>query len=221
MLLRHALLAVTLLASAGFALRGMEVAAAESREVAAALSPSPAAPLDETPRPGLKEYDLGRKNLALGGYDPTSYFADFGSQPKEGSKKITADHRGVLYRFVSEASKKAFLADPGRYEPMYGGWCAWAIAKKKPHKVEPTPTCFTIEGGRLFLFYNGFWDNTKKKWVSGGSAPKLKNRADANWTAMSGEAVRADVPPKPQPQPQPKPQPQPRPKQDPKATSNS
>lgn len=153
---------------------------------------------DGDERPALDDYDLGKDGLAISGYDPVAYFAEYGGKPRKGSKKITARHRGVLYRFSSEANKKAFLAEPARFEPMYGGWCAWAIHDGKGSKTEPNPKSFTVEDGRLYLFYDGFWGDTRKSWKKKGSAPKLKSKADGNWKRISGEAPR----PEPEPEPE-------------------
>lgn len=139
-------------------------------------------------RPSLDEYDLGKKNLALEGYDPVAYFPEGGGKPKEGSKKITTKYRGVVYRFVSEKNRTTFLANPERYEPAYGGWCAWAMADGKGSKTEPDPESFTIEDGRLYVFYDGFWGDTRKQWRKKGGAPKLKAKSDTNWKRMSGES---------------------------------
>lgn len=168
-------------------------------------SPAALTAQDEKPkdRAAIKHYDLGKKNLALGGYDPVAYFDDFGGKATKGSKKITATHEGVLYRFASQANKKAFVADPTRFEPMYGGWCAWAMSDGKGDKTEANPKSFTIEGGRLYVFYDGFWGNTRKSWKKKGSAPKLKSKADKNWKRFSGEAVRDADKPKPAPAPAP------------------
>ena len=168
--------------------------------VGAPLSPPPATPLAGQPapvvqtekkdadRPALAHYDLGKKGLALGGYDPVAYFPEHGGKATKGSKKITARHRGVLYRFSSEANRKAFLADPARFEPAYGGWCAWAMADGKGSKTEADPESFTLEGGRLYVFYDGFWGDTRKSWNKAGGAPKLASRSDANWKRISGES---------------------------------
>ncbi|MEM8711768.1 MAG: YHS domain-containing (seleno)protein [Planctomycetota bacterium] len=142
-------------------------------------------------RSSLSDYDLGKKDLALEGYDPVAYFPEFGGKATKGDKKITAKHRGVLYRFSSEANKAAFLKDPNRFEPMYGGWCAWAMTDGKGDKTGANPKSFTIEDGRLYVFYDGFFGDTRKTWNKKGKAPKLKANADKNWTRMSGEAARA------------------------------
>ncbi|MEM9799689.1 MAG: YHS domain-containing (seleno)protein [Planctomycetota bacterium] len=143
-------------------------------------------------RTALKHYDLGKGSVALDGYDPVAYFPEYGGKPSKGSKKITTKHRGVVYRFASEANRKAFLADPERFEPAYGGWCAWAMADGKGNKTEANPKSFTIEGGRLYVFYDGFFGDTRKKWNKKGGAPKLASNSDANWKRISGEEPPAD-----------------------------
>ncbi len=143
-----------------------------------------------TPRTALKEYDLGKKNLALEGYDPVAYFPKFGGKAVKGQKSITHTHRGVLYRFSSQDNKKAFIANPARFEPMYGGWCAWAMTDGKGDKTGANPKSFEIEDGRLYVFYDGFFGDTRKTWNKKGKAPKLKANADKNWKRMSGEAAR-------------------------------
>ncbi|QDV06748.1 YHS domain protein [Planctomycetes bacterium Poly30] len=153
-------------------------------------------PVDKT-----GDYNVDKKGLALDGYDPVAYFQEFGGQAKKGDKSITTKHEGVIYRFSSEANKKAFLADPSRFLPMYGGWCAWAMADGKGDKVEIDPKSFTIEDGRLYVFFDGFFADTRKSWKKKGGAPKLKTMADTNWTRLSGEAARAGDTPKPAPKP--------------------
>ena len=134
--------------------------------------------------PHYDHLDLSKKGLAIDGYDPVAYFPEGGGKAKKGDKKITVTHRGVTYRFKNEANKKAFLKEPAKYEPQYGGWCAWAMAKGKGSKVEPDPESFTIESGKLYLFYDGLFNDTRKSWKRNGSAPKLGATADKNWARI-------------------------------------
>jgi YHS domain-containing protein len=127
-----------------------------------------------------KEYNLGKGRLALAGYDPVSYFD---GAPAEGKAGISLDHGGAVYRFATEENKAKFAADPTKYKPAYGGWCATAMAEGD--KVEIDPKNYKITGGRLFLFYNGFWGDAKKKWVKDES--KLTRSADAAWKKIAGE----------------------------------
>lgn len=124
------------------------------------------------------------EGLALNGYDPVSYFPEGGGVPKEGAKNRTLVHRGVTYRFASDANKTAFEKNPEKYEPAYGGWCAWAVAEKST-KVDPDPKSFVITDGRLFLFYQGFLNDTRAWWIK--DEKTLLPKADANWPKMTAK----------------------------------
>src|SRR3954470_18044762 len=85
----------------------------------------------------------GKDRLALQGYDPVSYFGT--PRPSKGSDQITAERDGVVYRFSSSDNRDRFLADPGKYLPQYGGWCATAMAQGK--KVEVDPRNYRVTDG--------------------------------------------------------------------------
>lgn len=107
-----------------------------------------------------KLFNLGTDNIALDGYDPVSYH--LGSSPTLGKKEFTAVYEGVKYRFANSDSQKLFNADPNKYLPAYGGWCAWAMLEGE--KVKVNPNSFKIIAGVVYLFYDGFWGDTLKKW---------------------------------------------------------
>ncbi len=128
----------------------------------------------------LEHYNLGEDGLALGGYDPVSYFKE---GPKKGKKDVTAEFAGAIYTFADEASREAFLRNPDRYLPAYGGWCATAMAEGK--KVEVDPRNYKITNGRLFLFYKGLLQNAINPWNKDEEA--LTATADKEWRTLSGE----------------------------------
>ena len=136
----------------------------------------------------VSQFNLGKDGLALQGYDPVAYFAEGGAKPTKGLDTITTTHDGVLYRFASEAHKKLFLASPDKYEPAYGGWCAYAMAKKE--KVEVDPESFLTTNGRLMVFYKGWFNDTRAKWLKDEAG--FTTKADAGWKEVN-------VPPKPKP----------------------
>ncbi len=140
-------------------------------------------------RPALEQYNLSR-GLALSGYDPVGYFAQGGGKPQKGDKDLSASHRGVTYRFANERNRAAFVAAPEAFEPAYGGWCAYAMAKGK--QVEVDPKSYLIENGRLLVFYDGLFNDTRKKWGKEGPA-ELGPKADAAWKRFSGEDGPRDV----------------------------
>ena len=80
------------------------------------------------------------------------------------------------------ANRDLFAADPDRYRPAYGGWCAWAMADGG--KTQPDPQNFIVtEDGRLFLFFKNFFVDTKAKWQK-GDAVALEKGADRNWAGF-------------------------------------
>ncbi|MEM1424370.1 MAG: YHS domain-containing (seleno)protein [Planctomycetota bacterium] len=136
----------------------------------------------------IDEWDLPKNKLAIGGYDPVAYFPEGGSKATKGSKKITAQYRGVTYRFKTDANKERFLANPTRYEPAHGGWCSYAMLEGE--KTEPDPKNYIVKGDRLFLFYKGFFGDTKKEWEKTDHQTSA-NTSDASWKTISGEEKRA------------------------------
>jgi YHS domain-containing protein len=175
--MRH-LLTSTLLLSALPAFGAGPTAAVEPRS-----APQQRAP--DTERPALAHYNLSKKGLALEGYDPVAYFPEHGAKATKGLETITAVHEGVTYRFATEANKASFLKTPASFEPQYGGWCAWAMADGKGDKVDVDPRSFLVEDGRLYLFYDGFFGDTRKSWSKAGGAKKLAARAVENWARIT------------------------------------
>lgn len=114
--------------------------------------------------------------LAISGYDPVAYFTQ--SKAIEGDKRWSVFHNGVTYYFSSEQNKETFKKNPGAYEPQYGGWCAYAMGATG-EKVEIDPETFKIINGKLYLFYNKFFNNTLKSWNK--DEANLKSKADNNW----------------------------------------
>src|SRR5689334_8119231 len=124
-----------------------------------------------------KHFNL-EKNLAIQGYDPVSYFQ---GKAQKGSKDYSVNHQGAIYYFVSAANAETFKKSPAKYEPQYGGWCAYAMGAKG-EKVSVDPKTFKIVDGKLYLFYNSFFNNTLKSWNK--DETNLKARADVNWTKI-------------------------------------
>ncbi len=98
-----------------------------------------------------KQFNVDESGLAIKGYDPVAYFTS--NKAIEGKKDITLGYQGITYRFATTANRDAFKANPGKYEPLYGGWCAYAMDK--------------------------FFNNTLKSWNK--DEAHLKTNADKNW----------------------------------------
>lgn len=113
--------------------------------------------------------------LAVGGYDPVAYFV--AGKAQAGSPDLTASHDGATYRFVDTANRDRFRADPAKYLPAYGGYCAYGVANG--YKVKVDPDAFTIVDGTLYLNYD---KGVMKKWRA--DIPAYIAKADANWKSL-------------------------------------
>lgn len=122
-----------------------------------------------------KEFNL-ENGVAIQGYDPVAYFKM--NKAVQGNKNLAVYFQGATYYFSSEENKNDFKANPSKYEPQYGGWCAYAMGSTG-EKVEIDPETFKIVNGKLYLFYHSWSNNTLTKWNK--DETNLKAKADANW----------------------------------------
>ena len=125
-----------------------------------------------------KHFNLDN-GLAIKGYDPVTYFTQ--NKAVKGKKELAVFHQGILYYFSSVENKEAFKAAPFKYEPEYGGWCAYAMGNSG-EKVSIDPETFKLLNGKLYLFYNRYFTNTLKDWNKNEAA--LKKNADVNWPKL-------------------------------------
>ena len=113
-----------------------------------------------------------RNGLAIDGYDPVAYVTE--KKPVKGSPEFRADFQGAIFLFASAAHRDVFAADPGKYAPQYGGYCAYGMAKG--YKAAIDPGAFTVVGDKLYLNYS---ETVRSQWLS--DIPGYIRRADANW----------------------------------------
>ena len=135
--------------------------------------------------PALVEHLNSEKQLALSGYDAVSYHE---GAPKMGEEQWSHQHGGAEYRFASKENLETFLSNAEKYAPAYGGWCAYAILDGD--KVEVDPMSFKLIDGTTYLFYDGFWGDTLKRWnkkLQKTSESSLVSEADANWAKILSE----------------------------------
>lgn len=85
--------------------------------------------------------------LAMRGYDPVSYFT--AGEPQSGKVNITAIYNGATYRFTNEANRDTFKANPAKYAPQFGGFCAYGTALGV--KVDGNPHLWKIVDDKLYL----------------------------------------------------------------------
>ena len=95
--------------------------------------------------------------VAISGADPVGYFTE--SRYVEGKEAFAAEWNGATWHFASAANRDAFLAEPERYAPQYGGYCAYAVSQGKTAGIDPE--AWTIHGDKLYLNYSAKISN---KW---------------------------------------------------------
>ncbi len=122
--------------------------------------------------------------VAIGGYDPVAYFEQ--SEARIGNENTTSSYNGVKYQFASTKNKNLFDTDPEKYIPEYGGWCAYAVAESST-KMEPDPTMWQIQDGKLMLFYDDWMTSItgslKEEWNTDQEG--YKKKADGNWPKVA------------------------------------
>jgi len=119
--------------------------------------------------------NVDKSNLAIQGYDPVAYFTD--NKPVKGKAEFNSTYSGALYYFASAEHKAEFDKDPAKYEPAFGGYCAYGVSKNK--LVEIDPEVFQIMDGRLLLQYSKGARSNFNKDPEGNLA-----KAKANWPGL-------------------------------------
>lgn len=114
--------------------------------------------------------------LALRGYDPVAYVEL--NAPTPGRSEHHVVHQGSKFLFASAANREKFAADPAKYAPQYGGYCALGTANG--YKVSTQPDAFRVVGGKLYFNYNrevlAMWSKDVPGYIA---------KADANWPEVA------------------------------------
>ena len=120
-------------------------------------------------------YNVNSDQIAAEGYDVVSYFM---GQPRKGKTTLAYENEGIIYWFSNSENLDLFKKQPEKFEPEYGGWCAYAMGDTG-EKVKIDPKTYKIIDGKLFLFYNFYFNNTLIDWNK--DEQSLRQKADDNW----------------------------------------
>jgi len=123
------------------------------------------------------EVNANDNDIAIKGYDTVSYFTK--GAPVQGSDKYTAAYNGAIYQFASADNRDMFKADPAKYAPQYGGFCAMGVAMNQ--KFDTDPTAWHIRGDKLYLNLN---KDVQKKWRT--DIPGYLEISQVNWVGIKG-----------------------------------
>jgi YHS domain-containing protein len=113
--------------------------------------------------------------VAIQGYDPVAFFTD--GKPVKGDPKFVTKRNGAVYYFASKDHRDMFVQNPEKYEPVFGGYCAYGVSKDK--LVEIDVDAFQIVDGKLLLQYS---KSVREKFNK--DAKGNMDKADANWPGL-------------------------------------
>ena len=113
-----------------------------------------------------------KEGIAVSGYDVVAYFME--ARPVKGIATNSVMYKGANWIFSSKENAELFKANPGKYEPEYGGYCAFGCSRG--YKAKTSPDAWTIVDGKLYLNYNtdvrDTWNKDQQEYIK---------KADANW----------------------------------------
>lgn len=111
-------------------------------------------------------------STAIKGYDAVAYHTE--QKPVKGRKKHAYEWMNAKWLFATEANRTAFAANPEKYAPQYGGYCAYAVSQGYTAGIDPE--AFYLLGGKLYLNYS---PDIQKQWLE--NRDQFIKDADKNW----------------------------------------
>jgi YHS domain-containing protein len=131
------------------------------------------------------DQNANANDIAIQGYDTVSYFTP--GAPVKGTSDFTATYKNAIYKFSSEENRDAFKADPAKYAPQYGGFCAFGVTMNR--KFDTDPLAFKIVDEKLYLNLNA---KVQKRWLT--DVDGFISTAEQNWGGIADktDAVLAE-----------------------------
>jgi YHS domain-containing protein len=120
--------------------------------------------------------NLNKEGVAIDGYDPVAYFVD--NKPVKGIAQYRAKVGEATYHFASDANRMKFLEKPATFQPQYGGYCAFGVAKG--FKPDVDPSAFEVVDGKLYLNKNA---EIQTRWKA--DKPIMIKSADEKWKDLA------------------------------------
>lgn len=123
--------------------------------------------------PDYKAPVYANDGIAIDGTDAVAYFTE--NKPVAGSSENAFEWNGATWHFASVENMESFKANPAKFAPAYGGYCAWAIAEKK-QLASTQPSNWAVVDNRLFLNFN---DSVQERWNA--DIARFIKMGDENW----------------------------------------
>lgn len=119
-----------------------------------------------------KQEIFAPEGKALRGYDPVAFFTK--AMPVHGFDSLSTEWKSVKWLFSSKENLESFKRNPEKYEPQYGGYCAYGISQG--HKAPTLPETWTIIDQKLYFNYNS---KVKEQWIK--NTDGLIAKANMQW----------------------------------------
>jgi YHS domain-containing protein len=116
-----------------------------------------------------------KSDEAIQGYDPVAYFKE--AKPVKGKKEFAYQWKEGTWLFSSKENLQAFEANPEKYSPQFGGYCAYGMSEG--HKAPTDPEAWAIVDGKLYLNYN---KDVQKLWKK--DQQTCIKKANENWPSV-------------------------------------
>ena len=117
-------------------------------------------------------------SLAVSGYDTVAYFSlEEKDKAVKGKKEFSYEWEGAIWQFSSQENLDLFKAQPEKYIPEYGGYCAYAVARNYLYKIDPD--AWTIKDGKLYLNAN---KSVRRSWLK--DTDNEITKANKNWPRL-------------------------------------
>jgi YHS domain-containing protein len=137
-------------------------------------------------QPGKFFTNVDVNGVILDGYDAVAFFTD--NKPVKGNPQFQHYYENATYYFTSQKHLDLFKANPDKYKPQFGGWCAYAVSLGRIAPIDVNT--FSIVDGRLFIQHNQRAVNGWNKDVPGNVI-----KADKYWPAVAkggGRQIQTD-----------------------------
>ena len=136
---------------------------------------------DITMPAGMALSNTNDAKIAMDGYDVTAFF--FGKNPVKGDSQFQSNYQGITYYFANAGGKQIFDANPEKYLPQFGGFCAVAASFGKVEEAQID--LFDVYEGKLYFAKNAkaqkMWNEDKKG---------VRDRANNQWPCLVTDAGR-------------------------------
>lgn len=160
-------------------IRSSAIALAIAATSTLAILPSTSFAFDEQ---SFAPINVDKHGIGVQGHDPVAYFTV--GKPTKGSEEFQAAHEGVVYRFASAANRDTFVANPAKYAPQFGGFCAMGARMGK--KFDGDANAWHIADGKLYLNLN---KDVQSAWLK--DVPGNNKTAEANWPKIATKTPKS------------------------------